>query len=105
VASFVGADRGLKRLRVRTVNDLALEPASGATAGPGPTVRLDTTLHFALSMMLAEGTTRIDVVDGDSRPIGSVRLESITKLIAPHPPTALEREAAAVPATESEGAA
>jgi hypothetical protein len=44
---------------------------------------MGTSLHYALSMMLAEGTTRINVVDDEKHPIGSVRLDAITKLIAP----------------------
>jgi osmoprotectant transport system ATP-binding protein len=84
VASFVGADRGLKRLRVRTVADVQLEAASADGIGADEvTVTRQTSLHDALSAMLAEGTTRLEVVDGDRRPIGSVRMESITKLIAP----------------------
>ncbi|MFL5829556.1 MAG: ABC transporter ATP-binding protein [Solirubrobacteraceae bacterium] len=81
VATFVGADRGLKRLRVRTVSEMQLEPP--VSDGSGPTVERETSLHYALSMMLAEGTTRINVVDGDKRAIGSIRLDAITKLIAP----------------------
>jgi osmoprotectant transport system ATP-binding protein len=86
VASFVGEDRGLKRLRVRTLHDLELDPP--APGGAEATIPLDTSLHFALSKMLAEGTTRLDVVDGDNgaEPIGSVRLDAITDLIAPHDP-------------------
>jgi hypothetical protein len=34
-------------------------------------------------MMLAEGTTRLDVVDAEDRPMGSVRMDAITRLIAP----------------------
>ena len=52
------------------------------TAGV-PGIPLDTTLHYALSMMLAEGTTRLDVVDEDGNAVGGVRLEAITDLIAP----------------------
>src|SRR5581483_6585946 len=59
VASFVGADRGLKRLRVRTVRDIELEPARAGTRVDGLRVKPDTSLHFALSQMLAEGVTRI----------------------------------------------
>jgi osmoprotectant transport system ATP-binding protein len=81
VASFVGADRGLKRLRVRSLADLELDPAPSDRSS-GPAVARDTSLHYVLSMMLAEGTTRLDVVDGD-RVIGSVRMEAITRLIAP----------------------
>jgi osmoprotectant transport system ATP-binding protein len=88
VASFVGADRGLKRLRVRTLNDLELDAPIGQGRPTGPTIPRDTSLHFALSMMLAEGTTRLDVVDGENHPVGSVRLDSITKLIAPEDPAA-----------------
>jgi osmoprotectant transport system ATP-binding protein len=88
VASFVGEDRGLKRLRVRTLRDIELDPPSHGAAGA--TITLDTSLHFALSKMLAEGTTLLDVVDGGNgaTPVGSVRLEAITELIAPQQPTA-----------------
>jgi osmoprotectant transport system ATP-binding protein len=82
VASFVGEDRGLKRLRVRTVRDLELDPPSSDGSAPDLTVDLDTSLHNALSKMLAEGTTRINVLDGDRRMIGSVSLEDIAALIA-----------------------
>jgi osmoprotectant transport system ATP-binding protein len=82
VASFVGADRGLKRLRVRALSDIELDPPSERTPG-APRIPVDTTLHYALSMMLAEGTTRLDVVDGESKVVGGVRLESITRLISP----------------------
>ena len=81
VASFVGEDRGLKRLRVRRLRELELDPPS-ADAEAAPTVDLDTTLHFALSMMLAEGATRLKVLD-DGRPVGTVSMEEITRLIAP----------------------
>jgi osmoprotectant transport system ATP-binding protein len=80
VASFVGADRGLKRLRVRTVNDVKLDPPSGAG---GPTVPQGASLHLALSTMLSAGTRTLEVLDGDSRPIGTIRMEAITRLIAP----------------------
>src|SRR5437868_2539631 len=83
VASFVGADRGLKRLRVRTLEDLELDPAPAGGERPGPSVSRDTSLHYALSMMLAEGTRRLTVTDGDGRAIGIVRMEAITQLIAP----------------------
>jgi osmoprotectant transport system ATP-binding protein len=82
VASFVGADRGLKRLRVRTVADLQL--TSPAPDGDrGPSIPADTSLHNALSLMLAEGTTRLTVVDEHGTAIGSVSLDMITHLIAP----------------------
>jgi osmoprotectant transport system ATP-binding protein len=81
VADFVGADRGLKRLRVWRLSDLDLDPApSGAS---GPTAPADTSLRDALSMMLVEGRERITVVDENDRPTGTVALHSITSLIGP----------------------
>jgi osmoprotectant transport system ATP-binding protein len=88
VASFVGEDRGLKRLRVRSLSDLELDPPLPASDRVRPTVKRDTSLHFALSKMLADGTRQIDVVDDQGTPIGSVRLEAITQLIAPERPGA-----------------
>jgi osmoprotectant transport system ATP-binding protein len=82
VASFVGADRGLKRLRVRTVADLELAPAR-PDGSRGASIPADTSLHNALSLMLAEGTTRVTVADAHGTAIGSVSLEMITHLIAP----------------------
>jgi osmoprotectant transport system ATP-binding protein len=83
VASFVGEDRGLKRLRVRTLRDVELDPPPAEARGEGPTIRVQTSLHDALSLMLAEGTTQLDVVDGDAGVLGVLRLEAITQLLAP----------------------
>ena len=88
VASFVGEDRGLKRLRVRTLRDIELDPP--VDGGAGASAYMDTSLHLALSRMLAEGTTRLDVMDEKSNEdavVGSVRLDAITELIAPQQPT------------------
>jgi osmoprotectant transport system ATP-binding protein len=80
VASFVGADRGLKRLRVRTLEDIELgAPISDDSL---PSVPRDISLHYALSMMLAEGRTSINVTENDN-PVGSVSMDAITRLIAP----------------------
>jgi osmoprotectant transport system ATP-binding protein len=98
VASFVGADRGLTRLRVHSLRDIQLEPASGAEDS-SPTITRDTTLHYALSMMLTEGTTPLQVVDGEKGVVGTVRMDAITKLIAsdaePTPPPAAVNEPSA----------
>jgi CBS domain-containing protein len=40
-------------------------------------------LRDALSLMLVEGKDRLTVVDEDGRPVGTVALESITRLIGP----------------------
>jgi osmoprotectant transport system ATP-binding protein len=81
VADFVGADRGLKRLRVWTLSDLELEPGGEGTALP--TVREDMSLRDALSLMLVEGAERLTVVDSGGTPKGTVALETITGLIGP----------------------
>jgi osmoprotectant transport system ATP-binding protein len=81
VADFVGADRGLKRLRVWRLGDLELDPAPEEPGGP--TAPKDMSLRDALSLMLVEGKERLMVVDEDGRPAGTVALESITRLIGP----------------------
>jgi osmoprotectant transport system ATP-binding protein len=81
VADFVGADRGLKRLRVWTLSDLELEPAGEGTARP--TAPEDTSLLDALSMMLVEGAERLTVVDASGALKGTVTLETVTRLIGP----------------------
>jgi osmoprotectant transport system ATP-binding protein len=86
VARFVGEDRGLKRLRVRSVSDLELDPP---VSGEAPAaITNDTSLHTALSSMLVEGLTQINVVDEGGRPIGSVRFDAIARLVAPAEPGA-----------------
>jgi osmoprotectant transport system ATP-binding protein len=83
VASFVGIDRGLKRLRVRTLSEIELEPADGGANTGGPKLTLDMSLHDALSLMLADGRTALSVFDEHDRPAGVVRLETIAQLLAP----------------------
>jgi osmoprotectant transport system ATP-binding protein len=82
VASFVGADRGLKRLRVRSLEDLELAPANGA-APSEPSLPRRTSLHDALSTMLTEGTSELRVTDDDGNVLGTASLEAIAQLIAP----------------------
>jgi osmoprotectant transport system ATP-binding protein len=85
VAGFVGADRGLKRLRVWRLSELALEPAiAGEPAAPAALE--DTSLRDALSLMLTEGVGRLTVLDGEGRAKGTVTLETITRLVGPDRP-------------------
>jgi osmoprotectant transport system ATP-binding protein len=81
VADFVGADRGLKRLNVWRLGDLELDPAPEEPGGP--TAPKDMSLRDALSMMLVDGKERVTVVDEDESPVGTVALDSITRLIGP----------------------
>ena len=80
VADFVGADRGLKRLRVWTLGDLALDPPSGRKLPSAPS---GTSLRDALSLMLTEGTTRVMVLGQDGTTVGSVSLEAIAAMLGP----------------------
>src|SRR5216684_3037811 len=82
VADFVGADRGLKRLRVWTLNDLELDPFSG-TMEPAATAA--TSLRDALSLMLSAGATRVAVLGQDGTATGSVSLEAIAAMLGPEP--------------------
>jgi osmoprotectant transport system ATP-binding protein len=76
VARFVGADRGLKRLSLRRLSEVELEPASDG----GPTLDESTTLRDAVSAMLAEGADWVTVLRG-VEPVGSLSLASITSLL------------------------
>jgi osmoprotectant transport system ATP-binding protein len=80
VASFVGADRGLKRLRLWTLRDIELEPSGGA---PAPSVSIESSLRDALSMMLTEGVGELEVTNGDGTAAGRVRMEMITGYVGP----------------------
>ncbi|MFI5544983.1 ABC transporter ATP-binding protein [Streptomyces sp. NPDC051815] len=64
VASFVGADRGLKRLAVTAVTEADLEPAGDIA--PGVSVELGASLREALAALLQEDSGRIAVTDPDT---------------------------------------
>jgi osmoprotectant transport system ATP-binding protein len=81
VARFVGADRGLKRLSLRRLADVELEPASLAEDGD-PVLDARTSLRDALSAMLAAGAGRCLVRNGDG-PDGSLSVERIAELLSP----------------------
>jgi osmoprotectant transport system ATP-binding protein len=74
VARFVGADRGLKLLALRRVDELELAPLDGAV---GPRVDSSTTLRDALSLMLTSGSRSVVVLDGDGRPRGQLTLDDL----------------------------
>ena len=81
VASFVGADRGLKRLRLWTLRDLDLEPAGG---GPtAPSVSIGSSLRDALSLMLTEGSRELAVTEENGSAVGRVRLDQIIGYVGP----------------------
>lgn len=64
MASFVGSDRGLKRLAVTAVEAADLAAAEGKA--PAAAVELGATLREALAALLQEDSGRIGVTDPDS---------------------------------------
>jgi osmoprotectant transport system ATP-binding protein len=80
VERFVGNDRGLKRLSLRTAGDLGLEPLS-ETEFDGPTAPSTTTIRTLLSLMLTDGAREICIIGPDGRPAGKVSLEMISALL------------------------
>ena len=77
VARFVGADRGLKRLALRRLSEMELEPATAE----GPSVPESTTLRDALSMMMAEGADPLVVTDDEGKPIGQISVARVGRLL------------------------
>lgn len=73
VASFVGADRALKRLGLETLADVELLALDGETSAG--TVARSTTVRDALSQLLAEGGRPLTVVDDGGKEVGRVTLE------------------------------
>jgi len=77
VARFVGADRGLKLLSLRRLDELRLAPLDGVA---GPTAPGSTTLRDALSLMLTERARAVVVVDEDGTRRGTVSLDDLAEL-------------------------
>jgi osmoprotectant transport system ATP-binding protein len=80
VADFVGADRGLKRLSLRRVGDVDLEPVDGA--GELPVIDARTSLRDALSVMLASGGGAVAVRDDDGQVQGQLTLTVVSRLLS-----------------------
>jgi osmoprotectant transport system ATP-binding protein len=81
VADFVGADRGLKRLGLRTLGEVELLSERSAN-GHRPEASTDMTLRDALSLMLTEGSSELVVRDGDGTVRGYLTLEAVSRLLA-----------------------
>jgi osmoprotectant transport system ATP-binding protein len=82
VASFVGADRGLKRLRVWRLSDLTFDPVPVGVDGSASSIGSETTLRDALSFMLTEGVTQLVVTSEEGEALGTVSLEAIAAVVA-----------------------
>jgi osmoprotectant transport system ATP-binding protein len=81
VARFVGADRGLKRLALRRLEEIDLEPLDGA-APDGPRAPGTMTLRDALSLMMSEGADPLVVVDAADTPLGLISVARVGRLLA-----------------------
>jgi osmoprotectant transport system ATP-binding protein len=83
VASFVGADRGLKRLALTRLADLELGPPPAAEHfDAAPTAPLSTTLRDALSLMLTHDSRPLVAVDEAGRPAGTCTVELISETLS-----------------------
>jgi osmoprotectant transport system ATP-binding protein len=76
VADFVGRDRALKALALRTLGDLELAPA---TEDGLPRLPADTSLRDALAIVIAERRNALLVVGPDGSPIGVATREDLLK--------------------------
>jgi len=82
VADFVGADRGLKRLGLRTLGEIDVLERSPAVSGNGrPVAGPDMTLRDALSLMLTEGSTDLEVHGDDGGVRGYLTLEALSRML------------------------
>jgi osmoprotectant transport system ATP-binding protein len=77
VERFIGADRGLKLLALKRLDELDLEPVDGAA---GPRAPGSTTLRDALSLMITAGSRSLVVIDGDGSARGVVTLDALANL-------------------------
>jgi osmoprotectant transport system ATP-binding protein len=78
VADFVGADRGLKRLRLRELRDIELEPApANGESDDLPSVGERTSLRDALSLMVTRRVSALVVLDDEGHPRGTVGMETL----------------------------
>jgi osmoprotectant transport system ATP-binding protein len=91
VARFVGADRGLKRLALVTIGELALDPLPARSGLPSfgagtPAFTPDTKLRDALSVLLVADARGGLALDEDGRPRGFVTVDAIASALADDAP-------------------
>jgi osmoprotectant transport system ATP-binding protein len=81
VERFVGADRGLKRLALRRLEEIELEPLNGMPPADAPRAPGSTTLRDALSLMMSEGADPLVVVDPHGTPIGLLSVARVGRVL------------------------
>jgi osmoprotectant transport system ATP-binding protein len=79
VTQFIGEDRALRRLALRTLADVPLEPVGGAD--DARRVSHHTTVRNAVSLLLETDADRLIVVDDDGNPLGSFRWHDATEIL------------------------
>jgi osmoprotectant transport system ATP-binding protein len=77
VKEFIGEDRALRRLALRTLADAPLQPGSG----DGPRIPSATSLRNAVSQMLETNSDLVVVVDGAGNELGVFRLDDAGALL------------------------
>jgi len=82
VTRFVGADRGLKRLALRRLAEIELEPVDGAAPPGAPRASGSMTLRDALSLMMSEGADPLVVVDAEDQPIGLLSVARVGRVLS-----------------------
>jgi osmoprotectant transport system ATP-binding protein len=78
VAEFIGQDRALRRLALRTLADVDLAP--GGDGDEGPEVPATITVRNAVSLMLESGADRLTVTNGGA-PVGIFTLDAARRLL------------------------
>jgi len=79
VAEFIGEDRALRRLALRRVAEVSLDPVAGETRDMAVVDR-SASLRTAVSVMIETGSDRAVVVNGDE-PVGVLRLAQVEELL------------------------
>jgi len=80
VAQFIGEDRALRRLALRRLREVELEPSPAAADGL-LSISHATTVRNAVSLLLESGMDRVLVTDDDDRPLGSLTLARAAELL------------------------
>jgi osmoprotectant transport system ATP-binding protein len=80
VAQFIGEDRALRRLALRQLSDVELEPVPADR--PTLEVSSRTTVRNAVSMLLGGGGDRLVVIDDEGKDMGMLTLARAASLLA-----------------------
>ena len=80
VGQFIGQDRALRRLALRRIGDLPLEPAT-ANASDSLVLAASSTARNAVSLMLEAGSDHLYVAGDDGKALGLLRLSTVEDLL------------------------